>query len=320
MFIEEPYGSALRRPLHLGLEDSSRRGYRLVAGKPSVVDRLCYSFGPLPLSDAHAVLAAAMRPFSGATSPWSVGIRLQADITHRCQRLVLRRLDSGCGRDVGAQRVSSGPSTLARTPRISLAREMLVYDFTRIPLPVDQVRHRLFAAVSGLWQQVAEAAYDEGEQLLSRVGPFGPVPGLSKAVSVHVSKSRDRGEGFVVPLRWSATGPTELFPVLEADLEVAPLGAHDSQLRLSGSYDPPLGSIGRQLDRLLLHQLAEATVRAFLSQLVAALLVEPASDVGQTAADVEPAPDVVQTPEVEAQPQVREPERQPEGNRRAASC
>ncbi len=152
---------------------------------------------------------------------------------------------------------------------------MLVYDFIQVPLPIAQVRQRLLVAVSGLWQQVASAAYDEGEELLSRVGPFGPLPGLSKAVSVHVGEVRDRGEGFVMPLQWSATGPTELFPVMHADLEIAPLGAQQSQLRFSGSYDPPLGAFGRKLDRLLLHQLAEATVRALLKQLVAALLAEP---------------------------------------------
>lgn len=163
---------------------------------------------------------------------------------------------------------------------------MLVYDFTHISLPVDDVRHRLFLAVGGLWQHVAEAAYDEGEQLLSRVGPFGPVPGLSKSVRLTVGKVRDRGDGFVVPLTWSATGPTELFPVMEADLEVTPLGAGASQLRISGSYDPPLGAIGRQLDRLLLHQLAEATVRALLGQLVAALLAEPAPNAVEAAPHV----------------------------------
>ncbi|MBC7560760.1 MAG: hypothetical protein H7270_15745 [Dermatophilaceae bacterium] len=157
---------------------------------------------------------------------------------------------------------------------------MLVYDFIRVPLPIARVRHRLLAAVNGLWQHVAEAAYDEGEDLLGRVGPFGPVPGLSKAVSMRVGNARDRGEGFVIPLQWSATGPTELFPVMLADLEITPLGADESQLRLSGSYDPPLGPIGRQLDRLLLHQLAEATVRALLGQLVAALLKDPASQRG----------------------------------------
>ena len=152
---------------------------------------------------------------------------------------------------------------------------MLVYDFIHVPLPVAQVRHRL-VAVPGIWQQVAAAAYDEGEELLSRVGPFGPAPGLSKAINVHLGKVRDRNDGFVIPLQWSATGPTELFPVLEADLEIAPLGPHQSELRFSGSYDPPLGFVGRQLDRLLLHQLAEATVRALLRQLVAALIVDPA--------------------------------------------
>lgn len=172
---------------------------------------------------------------------------------------------------------TSGPLALCRTVYGRFAGDMLVYDFIHVSLPVAEVRHRLLNAVTGLWQQVAVAAYEEGEDLLSRVGPFGPVPGLSKAVSVHVGKVRDRGDGFVMPLRWSATGSTELFPVMQADLEVAPLGDDQSQLRFSGSYDPPLGSLGRGLDRLLLHQLAEATVRALLKQLVEALQAEPAA-------------------------------------------
>jgi hypothetical protein len=75
---------------------------------------------------------------------------------------------------------------------------------------------------------------------------------------------------------------------MEADLEISPLGPDESQLRLSGSYDPPLGSIGRQLDRLLLHQLAEATVRAFLSQLVTALLDQPEPGVPRSALKMTP--------------------------------
>ena len=60
------------------------------------------------------------------------------------------------------------------------------------------------------------------------------------------------------------------------------MGAHQSEVRFSGSYDPPLGSVGRRLDRLLLHQLAEATVRALLRQLVAAVIAEPATGPGST--------------------------------------
>jgi hypothetical protein len=59
------------------------------------------------------------------------------------------------------------------------------------------------------------------------------------------------------------------------------------------------------LDRLLLHQLAEATVRALLSQLVTALLV-PVPDV------VEPAPRIVE------QHHGKEPDPQPEQDRPAS--
>ena len=56
-------------------------------------------------------------------------------------------------------------------------------------------------------------------------------------------------------------------PVLSADLEVAGLGDHMTQLTLHGRYDPPLGAIGRRIDRLLMHRIAEATIRSFLSRL-----------------------------------------------------
>ena len=167
---------------------------------------------------------------------------------------------------------------------------MLVYDFILVSMPVAQVRQRLLHTVTGLWQRAAVAAYDEGEELLSRVGPRGPVPGLSKAVSMHVGDVRDRGDGFVMQLQWKATGPIELFPVMEADLEITPLGAQQAQLRLSGSYDPPLGALGRRLDRLLLHQIAEATVRALLKQLVTALLAEPAPTLGASTPPAQPGP------------------------------
>ena len=182
----------------------------------------------------------------------------------------------------------SGPLTLANTGIPRSPREMLVYDFILVSMPVAQVRQRLLHAVTGLWQRAAVAAYDEGEELLSRVGPRGPVPGLSKAVSMHVGDVRNRGEGFVMQLQWAATGPIELFPVMEADLEITPLGAQQSQLRLSGSYEPPLGAFGRRLDKLLLHQIAEATVRALLKQLVTALQAEQAPIPGPSATPPQP--------------------------------
>jgi hypothetical protein len=62
-----------------------------------------------------------------------------------------------------------------------------------------------------------------------------------------------------------------LFPRLETDLEIAPLGAAITQITLRGRYEPPLGRPGRLLDEALLHRVAEATARSFLKRLAQAI-------------------------------------------------
>ena len=55
-----------------------------------------------------------------------------------------------------------------------------------------------------------------------------------------------------------------MFPQLDADIEVAALGAHRTQLSISARYRPPMGTVGRVLDRAMLHRVAEATIKDFL--------------------------------------------------------
>ncbi len=51
---------------------------------------------------------------------------------------------------------------------------------------------------------------------------------------------------------WEATGAPRLFPKMDAEVVLAALGPGLTQLSLRSSYRPPLGSIGRLLDRALL--------------------------------------------------------------------
>jgi hypothetical protein len=44
------------------------------------------------------------------------------------------------------------------------------------------------------------------------------------------------------------------------------LGRDRTQLAISARYRPPLGAVGRVADRVLLHRVAEATVKDFLDQ------------------------------------------------------
>ena len=63
-----------------------------------------------------------------------------------------------------------------------------------------------------------------------------------------------------------------VFPSLEGDLEVAALGPDRTQLAMSARYRPPLGGVGRAIDRTLLHRVAEATVKDFVHRVRQAIL------------------------------------------------
>ena len=135
-------------------------------------------------------------------------------------------------------------------------------------------------ARGGLLTGVSQGAYGDGVTGLARVGPLGAAPGVSKLVEVHFLDMAAHGESAVLALRWEATGPGgKLFPVLDADLALTPAGEHSTRLSLAGAYRPPLGPVGARLDRAILHQVAQATVRSLLAR-VADTLTRPLGPVG----------------------------------------
>ena len=80
------------------------------------------------------------------------------------------------------------------------------------------------------------------------------------------------GSKFVFPLRWAASGGADLFPSLDADLEVAPIRPGRTQLAMSARYVPPFGTVGRVIDRAVLSRVAEATLKDFLDRVADAIM------------------------------------------------
>ena len=79
-------------------------------------------------------------------------------------------------------------------------------------------------------------------------------------------------------IRWEATGSGGgLFPVLDADLTMAPDGERATIVTLAGAYRPPLGAMGAALDRAILHRVASATIRAVLTQVTRRIAGQPAA-------------------------------------------
>jgi len=135
-------------------------------------------------------------------------------------------------------------------------------------------------AREGWLGRASENAYEDGFSTLIRVGPLGGLPGASKQVRVRFLDPVHRGEMMTVGLRWEATGITGgLFPVLDADISLTPAGGQATRLALAGTYRPPMDGLGANLDRLILHRAATATIRSLLER-VAATLAGPSPAAG----------------------------------------
>jgi hypothetical protein len=68
-----------------------------------------------------------------------------------------------------------------------------------------------------------------------------------------------------VPIEWRAAESSRLFPLMHAELLIYPLTAKETQLDLSGQYEPPLGIFGSAVDVVVGHRVAEASVHRFLN-------------------------------------------------------
>lgn len=159
---------------------------------------------------------------------------------------------------------------------------MFVRYFLNLPYPARDVEEALLQAPERWIPTLARDARHRGEALLARVG-FGPARlRVAKRVEIRVGQVRQLPAKTLLPVSWKATGASAIFPVMEGDIEVAPLGPRLTQLSFSGRYEPPLSVLGRALDRALLHRVAEATVKDFLDQVgdrLAALVRQAAPDV-----------------------------------------
>jgi hypothetical protein len=155
---------------------------------------------------------------------------------------------------------------------------MFVHDFVHVDRPPDEVKAEVLAD-RGRWLRPLAAR--SGDELQLRVGPIGVPPDkplIGKQVRVELGEPTGVGDALVVPIRWEATGAPRLFPTLDADLEFAGLGPDRTRISLSGRYEVPFSGVGRTVDDLFLHGLAEETLRGFLQRLAKALEASPAAD------------------------------------------
>ena len=150
---------------------------------------------------------------------------------------------------------------------------MFVGDEVMLDISFTSARARLGnLARSDLLMSASDDAYGGGITGVLRVGPAG----CSRLARVQLCDLQERPDVAGLALRWEVTGPGgALFPVLDADIELVRAGPQATWLTLAGTYRPPVGSVGNALDRAILHRLARATIRGFVSRMAVGITGQP---------------------------------------------
>lgn len=148
---------------------------------------------------------------------------------------------------------------------------MFVHYATFVHVPLGTVERRLDALNANLYEW-AGVAYREGESLRARVGPSDD--GLAKEVKLEIGPREVQRKGLVYPIRWVATGASSLFPTMTGDLVLSHAGSIGTRISFEGTYEPPMGPLGKVVDRIALRRLAESTVQNWVDRISGAVAAE----------------------------------------------
>jgi len=151
---------------------------------------------------------------------------------------------------------------------------MFVSYSTLVRTPLAVVEQRLDALHDDL-DEWAGIAYHEGESLRAKVGPAGE--GFAKEVRLEIGAHEIHRKGLVYPIKWVATGARTLFPTMSADLVLSHVGPTQTRIVFEGTYEPPLGPLGRVIDRVALRRVADSTVKGWVDRIALALEAESIS-------------------------------------------
>jgi hypothetical protein len=155
---------------------------------------------------------------------------------------------------------------------------MFVRYYTELPLSYEAVHDGAVDPPPEEWlpKLAADAEASTGRLLLDVGMKFAGLD-LRQRGQVQLSHwQATRSGGESIHITWASAQLSSLFPTVDAEFEVAPLGSERTQLGLSAQYEPPLGWLGRGMDRFLLHRVAEAAAKDFIDS--AARLVRERAD------------------------------------------
>jgi len=153
---------------------------------------------------------------------------------------------------------------------MSKGPEICCYDY--VNHPYEQVRDALKRDALNVFQAATKAAASRAQAVAAELHVDIGAVGVTAEIRISVNNVEEKaaepmsGPATRLLLEWEAASKPQLFPVMKAELSVYPLTATETQLDFFGIYEPPFGGVGRAMNALVGHRVAEASVHRFINQ------------------------------------------------------
>lgn len=148
-------------------------------------------------------------------------------------------------------------------------REIRCYDY--VNHRYERVREALNKDALAVFQAATKAATSRAHSVASQLrvdlGGIAVEADIKIAVNRIEEKPAEGSEGPVtrLELEWEAAKMPRLFPLMKGQLAVYPLTATETQLDFWGVYEPPLGPLGKAMNAIAGHRIAEVSVHRFVN-------------------------------------------------------
>lgn len=152
---------------------------------------------------------------------------------------------------------------------MSTARQIRSYDY--VNHSYDRVRDVLKQNALTVFQSATKAAASRAESVAAELHVDFAGLGVKADIKIVVRDITDKpaddtsGPSTKLLLEWEASSLPRLFPLMHGELSVYPLTSTETQLDFCGIYEPPFGAVGKTMNAIAGHRIAEASVHRFVS-------------------------------------------------------
>ena len=152
---------------------------------------------------------------------------------------------------------------------MSTGRQIRSYDY--VNHPYERVRDTLKQNAVAVFQSATMAAASRAESVAAELHVDFAGVGVKADIKIVVKGIEERPADVTssastrLLLEWEASALPRLFPLMQGELSLYPLTGTETQLDFSGIYEPPFGALGKTMNAIVGHRIAEVSVHRFVS-------------------------------------------------------